>query len=314
MTQIRFEHFMTFTSADNIDDYIKEYARQGFMAEAGTARHPYGLRNGWVSFGPDYLEFCWVEDAALFSTGNDELHALRMALRPYGIGMLADDAQAVHDALIVRGYALPEVESRVPRDAPPGTLPAWSIQDIPRDILPGVLCFAVSYHARPKDMPWQVQVPPNTIYAISGATFVTAEPETRAAHWRDVLVPEESVQATELGSSVRIGPHHALWMTPAMVAATYGLSWTPASHERGELALLHLLAADLEIARTMLQQAGRQTRSIHVKGTRGEEALLVAPDARDGFTFLIRQQPVATWLQARTARTGETIHWAQDAA
>ena len=305
MNRVRFEHFMTFTSAANIDDYLKEYVAQGFVASPGTARHPYGLRNGSVEFGPDYLELCWVEDATLFATGNSELHALRAALHPHGIGLLTYDAQAQHDAWVARGYAMPNLESRIPRDAPPGTLPAWSIQDIPAEMTPGVLCFAVAYAARPINKAQPVVIPPNAVYAISGVTIVTAEPEKRAAGWRDFLAPCETVQTSEAEFGVWIGPHWAVWMTPEHFESAYGLPWKPPAHRRGELGLLHLLAVDLSVAEMMLQRAGRHTRPMVVNG---EASLLVAPDAHDGFTFLIWQQPIATWMQERMARSGENLY------
>jgi hypothetical protein len=33
----------------------------------------------------------------------------------------------------------------------------------------------------------------------------------------------------------------------------------------------------------------------------------VAPDERDGFAFLIRQQPAETWLEERLRRTNEKL-------
>lgn len=78
----------------------------------------------------------------------------------------------------------------------------------------------------------------------------------------------------------------------------------PAPYPYGELALLHLLASDLQTVQTMMEQAGRRTIPI---SEGGREELLVEPDARDGFVFAIRQQPVEMWLGERTARTGEKL-------
>ena len=54
MTNIQFDHFITFTSAINIDDYLEEYAAQGFVPEEKTVRHDPGLRNGFIFIGPEY--------------------------------------------------------------------------------------------------------------------------------------------------------------------------------------------------------------------------------------------------------------------
>ena len=69
MSAIRFDHLITFTSATSIDDHLKEYVAQGFVPHAQTVRHEPGLRNGFVSLGPDYLEFWWVEDEGAPSPG-----------------------------------------------------------------------------------------------------------------------------------------------------------------------------------------------------------------------------------------------------
>ena len=309
MANIRFDHFITYTSAANIDNYLKEYAAQGFVPFKKTVRHDPGLRNGAISFGLEYVEFCWVEDEALFVAADEVEKLLRTTPRPFGLGMIADNVQAVHDDWTARGYSVPDVWSKVPRDAAPDTPPVWSFQEIPGELLPGVSCFVLTYHTRPKDELEQVIIAPNTIYAVSGTTFVAMEPEARAIRWRNLLAPGEQVNQSEISFDVHIGPHHAMWMTPDAFQASYGLHWMPFTHPIGEFALLHLLASDLSVTKTMMEQSGRQSYSISL---RGEEELLIAPDTRDGFIFIIRQQPVEMWLQERMARTGEKLKLALD--
>jgi hypothetical protein len=82
------------------------------------------------------------------------------------------------------------------------------------------------------------------------------------------------------------------------------LDWTPPPHPCGDLALLHLLATDLSRAQAMFESAGRRIDALSVAG-RAE--LLVRPDERDGFAFLIHQQPAETWLEERLRRTGEKL-------
>lgn len=60
MTNIKLDHFITSTDADNIDAYLQEYRDAGFLVAEQTVRHEWGLRNGFVTFGPEYLEFVWV--------------------------------------------------------------------------------------------------------------------------------------------------------------------------------------------------------------------------------------------------------------
>jgi hypothetical protein len=304
MTNIRFDHFITYTSAEHIDDYVKEYAVQGFTPSETTVRHEPGLRNGFVFLGAEYIEFCWVEDEALFAAADAQDKALRAGRRPFGIGIVTDDVQALHEDWTARGYSVPDTVSKAPRDAPPDAPALWSFQDIPAELLPGVYSFALTYHARPRDAVKQVKIAPNSIYAIAGVTLVTPEPAARAACWRDLLAPGEPVTPTDIGFEVQIGPHLARWVTPAAYQAAYGLDWTPPPHPCGELALLHLLATDLSKAQAMLEAAGRRIDAISVAG---HSELLVTPDERDGFAFLIRQQPAETWLEDRLRRTGEKL-------
>jgi hypothetical protein len=259
--------------------------------------------------GPEYIEFCWVEDEELFAAADSEEKAYRAASRPFGIGMVSDDVQAVHDDWAARGYAIPGVWSKAPRDAAPEAPPLWSFQEIPSELLPGVDCFALTYHARPKDKVRQIKIAPNTIFAVSGVTFVAAVPESRATSWRDLLAPEQQVNRSAISFDVWIGPHHAMWMTPEAYEAAYGLKWVQCPHPAGELAIIHLLASDLGITKSMMEKSAKRIFPISVKG---EEALLVAPDPRDGFSFLIRQLPAEEWLQERIARTGENLELAQN--
>jgi hypothetical protein len=309
MTSVRFDHFITYTSAASIDDYLQEYAALGFAPEERTVRHDPGLRNGFVFIGPEYLEFCWVEDETLFETADEEDRLLRATPRPFGLGMVADDVQAVHDDWMARGFEMPDVSSGRPRDADPDTPPVWSFQAIPSELLPGAWVFALTYHLRAKDAERLFQVAPNTIYAISGVTFVTPEPEARATCWRNLLAPDEPIRQLGAAFSVQIGPHWAEWRTPGAYRSTYALDWIPHPLPHGELALLHLLATDVQAVKNLMEQAGRRSFPVSVAGG---EALLVAPDVRDGFVFVVRQQPVETWLRERVGRTGERLKLSLD--
>jgi len=308
MTGIRLDHIITYTSAECIDSYLKEYAALGFVPAKETVRHDPGLRNGFVFIGPEYVEFCWVEDETLFEEASAQQRLLCATPRPFGLGVVAWDVGAVHDDWTARGYELPEVSSSAPRDAPADSPPVWSFQMIPEELLLGAWCFVLTYHRRSKDKATEITIGPNTIYAISGLTFVAPEPEVRATSWRDLLAPEEAVKPLSHGYCVQIGAHRAAWMKADHFTATYGLDWVPFPQPVGEVAMLHMLASDLSAAKTTLEQSGRQTSTVIV-GV--EEALLVAPDPRDGLVFTVQQQPVEEWLQERKAKTGETLEVVQ---
>ena len=279
-------------------------AAQGFTPDEQTVRHEPGLRNRFIFLGTEYIEFCWVEDENLFAKAGEEEKSLRSAARPFGIGLIAEDVQAVHDDWTKRGYTVPAVWSKAPRDAAPDAPPVWSFQEIPSDLLPGASAFALTYHRRKKGDVTKTRIHPNSIFALSKVTFVSPNPNERAARWRDLLAPDEQVTASAASFDVHIGPHQASWMSPDAYQSVYQRQWMPAPHPFGEIAILHLLASDLQKVKSMLGNAGLQTINFTDSG---REALFVEPDPRDGFAFAVEEASVNAWLQQRTQRTGERI-------
>lgn len=311
MENVRLDHFITVANVPDIDEYMQEYGRAGFSVVERSARHEPGLRDRFVSFGPEYLEFAWVEDEEAFSTGQDRslfpnFAELRAGNRPFGIGLATDDARALRESWTGRGYTLPEVIEGLPRDAAPGSKPVWSFQPIPPDVVGGVVLFALTYHSRHGDVVRQVQVAPNTTYAIEGVTFVSASPEERAQRWRDLISPVGTVREEEDFCEVRTGPHFARWLTPLHYQEYLGLSYKEPPHAFAEMAAIHLLAEDLDRAEEMLAGAGRDVSRMPDPAS-GLDTLYVYPDPRDGFTFAIAQRPAQEWLAERTALTGEKL-------
>jgi hypothetical protein len=316
MTNAQFDHFITAANTPNIDNYLQEYENAGFLVADRTVRHDPGLRNGFVRFGPEYLEFVWVEDEKLFEEGAEtaifpQVRDLRAAFRPFGIGIDAADVRALREEWARRGYELPPVTDGVARDTPPGTPPIWSFLPIPLAVLRGAMTFALTYHTRPKDAPRRVQAAANTTYAIQGVTFTTDEPEVRAKQWRDLLAPDAEVLSKggyHGAFEVWIGPHLATWITPEHYQEDYGLSYKASPHPFGEIAVIHLLATDLDKAEETIG-AARQATRIPDKLT-GADTLLVPPDARDGFTFAVTGRPIEEWIRWREGVTGDKIELA----
>jgi hypothetical protein len=312
MNMLKFDHFITAIGDEQIDPYLEEYREAGFQVEEQTVQHHPGLLNGFIHFGPEYLEFVSVEDEELFEQGADtapfpDIRNLRAAQRPFAIGIVSDDVQALHDTLTERGYTVPGVTGGGPRDAEPGAQPVWSFLALP-PILEGALCFALTYHSRSEDAPRKVRIAPNTTFAISGVTFASDAPEERAKAWRDLLAPGGTIEQQEDGDicETSIPPHFAVWMKPEKFQDHYGFSWKASPHPYGELSVIHLLAQDLDRASQMLEAAGRSVTLLPDKRT-GVDTLYVSPDPRDGFTFAITQRPAQEWLNERTAATGEKL-------
>jgi hypothetical protein len=63
------DHVLTYAEASSIDEHLGSYRAAGIDVAGVTARHGGGVRNGFVNFGPEYLECVWVEDEAAFAAG-----------------------------------------------------------------------------------------------------------------------------------------------------------------------------------------------------------------------------------------------------
>lgn len=300
MPPIRFEHFITYTSASSIDDYLDDYHRAGFHILEGTARHDPGLRNGFLGFGPEYVEFCWVEDEARFATADAETKALREAARPFSIGMLTPDIHALHEQWVTLGYDPPPVWSKAPADAPADAEPAWSFQEIPTALEPGgTMCFILMYHRL--GPPREIVIAANTTYALAGVTFVTTDPVARAQAWGRLLAPAAALLRENGACTLDLGSHLADFLTPAEYERRYGQHRTPAPHAYGELAALHLFAEEVATAGAKLAGAGREVRQV------SQGQLYVAPDRRDGIAFVLSERPASDWIAWRSALTGEQL-------
>lgn len=312
MAMFRLDHFITAARVENIDSYLEEYRKAGFLVGERTVKHNPGLRNGFIYFGPEYLEFVWVEDERLFEQGADHamfkphLRTLRAGYRPFGIGIATDDVRALHDEWVGRGFELPPVIDGWARDSDRSTPPIWSFQPVPSEATAGALCFGLTYHTAPKDAVRKVKIAPNTTYATSGITFVSDEAEARAMSWRDLLAPDAVVSERDGGYQVVVKPHTLRWITPLDYQENYGLSYKPSPHPFGEMAVINVLATDLDVAEEYLAALDRRVSLIPDKAT-GKDTLLVPPDERDGFALVIAERPAEEWIEGRVAATGERL-------
>jgi len=303
---LRLDHLLTFVA--DLDAHLATYRRAGFLTNARTARWDPGLRNGFVRLWPEYLEFLWVEDEAAFAEGGaryytlggPDCHTVRQAGRPYGVGFYSDDVPALHEHWRARGYDLPKVAYWRLKGTPPEVPPDFAYQEIPLGLLPGAACFALtSYHPDPPQRR-EVWVAPNGSHALAGVSFVTGDPEARAAAWRRFLAPEAALRSDEGASHLHLGPHHLSWLTPDAYRQRYGKAWQPTPHALGELALTHLLAEDLGLFERGLAAAGWRV-------TRSADALQVAPHPEGGFAFSVTEYPADARLAERVAVTGERL-------
>jgi hypothetical protein len=303
----QFDHFLTFVKTANIDEYVEQYQALGFVVSDETRLYKPGLRNRFITLGCEYLELVWVENEKDFAKGGTEefarmfsdLPTLRQAARPFSIGFITDDVEALHREWTLRGYNLPDVWSF----APPGIPPILSFQEIPENLLPGVSCFAITYHNTSSPQAHPVQRAANTTYAVEGVTFVSTIPEEAASRWQTLLNPEIGVTMEQNIYAVMVPPHVAWWMTPQVFQEHYHVTWIPTPHRYGHLAAIHLLAENLDIAANILGQHSTK----HVNSVRQEKILVVSPTNADGITFIVRESPIERWRDGRSRVTGERI-------
>jgi hypothetical protein len=293
--KVQLDHLMTYTNAPSLEEVLEGYRRAGFSVGDSTRRHEPGLRNGFVSIGPEYLEICWVEDEETFRRGDPHGHELIEDPRVCGIGFTCGDLRALREAWSDQGIRLPEPWAASERGSDEG--PKWTFQELPVRLLPGAGCFLLSYH-RPRP---PFRVGPNTIFGLEGVTLVTPVPERRALRWQAVLAPESEVEE-EAGGGFRLDldPHFVRWLSAEVFVQRFGRHFRPAIHPMGDTAAVHLLAEDIGEALRWLESAGRRTE------LRADGGLLCEPAPRDGVLFVIRQASFEAWLRGRRAR-GEVL-------
>ncbi|HUO56025.1 MAG TPA: VOC family protein [Candidatus Paceibacterota bacterium] len=287
-------HVISFADVRNVDQYLRRYKKAGFSVNPQTIRHAPGKRNGFVDFGPDYIEFFWVEDEKEFNAKGAYQKFFRENPRPFGIAFDSKNVDAFHKRAIKNGFKLKPTWSKAMKEAD-DEKPWWAFQDIPLKSLPGAWSFMLTYLRRDWEKVRTVSIPPNTIYGLTGITFITKRPGVQAARWRDFLGGTPLKLAANTARFV-LGPHSLEWMTDSAYVQTYGAVRSPVNHAEHanmqEIALIHLVAADIARAGKMLKANGFRT-------TQSEKGLFIKPDTRDGFAFLVTEENPKAWLKTR---------------
>ena len=289
-------HIISFTKAKSIDSYLKKWKKAGFVVGKKTVRHEPGLRNGFVYFGPEYIEFSWVEDETLFQK---EAKAYQKSIRhnpsPYGIAFESSDVNVLHRRLRRAGYNVPETYSKGPRDADASVI-WWSFQSIPFRYLPGAWTFALTYELRKNQRKARkLTIGRNTLFAVAGLTFVTKYPRQRVSTWKKFLATSTLKKITTDRYQLIFGPHRLEWMTPNAYEEEYGLKieMRRGHQEIRELTLIHLFAESLLKAKLILRKNKFNVRS-------DKDRLLIGPQKNDGFCFSVTEKKVKNWLQERS--------------
>jgi hypothetical protein len=117
MSTVQIDHILTFSNVANIDEYIRRNQERGFVVSQDTFRYKPGLRNRFMSLGPEYIELVWVEDEPAFDArGTEEfarmfpnLPELRRAGRPFSIDFKTSDVETLHRNWAERGLQVPDL-------------------------------------------------------------------------------------------------------------------------------------------------------------------------------------------------------------
>ena len=297
-------HIISFARVSNIDTYIKRYKKAGFHVDAVAVRHAPGKRNRFIYFGTEYIELFWIEDKKKFKKANEIEKYFSVYPRPFGMAFEAKDLKEFRKKALRKGYNLKPIWSKGPSDKDQSD-PWWTFLDVPIRYLPGIWTFALTYVKRDWNKPRKVHIGKNTIFGIAGVTFVSNKPKMRAEKWRQFLGGKQITQSERGCYKIEAGLHNYTWMTPTLHSKKYGqLQTLKSKHKKyAELSIVHLLAVDLNVAKKMLERA---SFDVHEH----DDGLLVYPDKRDGFMFLVTLGDVTLWLQTRK-RHGVKVEFPQ---
>ncbi len=285
-------HIISFADVPNIDRYLERYKKAGFVVDQNTVRHAPGKRNGFVNFGPDYIEFCWVENQSEFNKKETASHKFfQRNPRPFGVAWESKNVDAFHKKAVKLGFKLKPTWSKTMKEANDSN-PWWTFQDIPQKYLPGAWSFMLTYVRRDWTRPYTVSIGKNTIYGLTGMTFITQRPQKRAATWQKLLGGK-----LEKPTRLILGPHFLEWLTPAEYRNVHGAIKSPLQKRftnMQEIALIHLVAKDIHKARSMLVR-----NSFRVQD--GKNGFSIIPDKRDGFAFHVMQMDPKKWAKTRNS-------------
>lgn len=150
---------------------------------------------------------------------------------------------------------------------------------------------SLARHNTPPSPVHTLQRAANTTYAVEGISMVSAAPADAARRRQTLLNADAALTADEDVYTVSVPPHTIWWLTPEGFHARYGVRWSSTSNRAGQIAAIHVLAEDLDVAATSLAH-GADTDVVTV---RNDARLVVAPTGEDGVLLIIRAYPLEQW-------------------
>lgn len=282
-----FDHVFSPVRDNDLDATLARFERAGFLLNPKKVRHPCGRLTGFVQLTESYLEFLSVIDEAEFAreaTWVDRF--FRTNPHPYGIGALTTRARAIHRALSPHFPEMPPVTTRAPVGR---EKPAWTFCSMSPRAFAGAFVFALQYHGRRRVKP-KLQHGQNTIFALGGFTFCSAEPDRARSTWKRTL--ERVTRVTASGPKLRHGAQEVEWISFDEYRQRTRHPYRGGHEHFGGIAGIKLLCSDIGKACRRLVGGGFQCV------LESQTNAFFEPDPNTGYTFELIQQGPARFLRS----------------
>ena len=249
------------------------WQRLGFTVTPRGRHVGWGTANYCLMLESGYVELLGIVDPAQFTNDLDKFLLEREGL--LGLAFAAPDAAATARALTTVGFH-PDGPKDLKRllELPEGdALPAFRLVFLPQAELPELRAFFCQ-HLTPELVrrpEWLVH--PNGARRLAALTVASDRPAALAAAYGR-LFGGEALRQERDALAVSVGPSELRFMTPAALAARYGVVALPA-HRVPWMAVQTIAVADLANADVVLRQNGIDFKH---EGRR----LLIRPEAATG--------------------------------
>lgn len=263
-----------------VEEHLARYDAAGFVVSDHIADWDPGLRCGFVSLWPEYLELLTVADEAAYAAHADaELRADRTHGAIHAVELYSKDTQRVHDALAGRWDQLPDVETARLATTAPEAPPDFYFLALPA--LPGTRATTMTSTFADAAMRRFVNLAPNGVFGLAGLTIVVEDPVGARRAWAEVTEP---------------GVHRLELLTPS--------EWQERGAAPGRdtgVVCLHLVSQDVE--RTVVAMTGAGW----VAGDPIDGRRHLLPHPADGVRFTVEPGDVGDWLRRRREVLGERL-------
>lgn len=304
MVFIREDHFLAFTTAKVLNEYLNEYERAGFLS-MGTLNHNLGKKIGFIKFSPEYIELHWIENQEEFdSKANDfwvqaskSNDIFSVAFAVDNINQLNNYWESLNIDVMEPGYI------KVPGSKAEYN---FAIVNTPEGLMNGIHTFFVQYLSKeyalayPENEPKKIEISPNGIYAIKGLTMLISDSSIDLERWAQALhIDKKSISKKRMF----VGPHEITIKTYDEFNNLFQDKASILTESSSTTCLIHLLTVELRRTQEYLSKVN--WKCMYLKSSKEREIYLNPP--RDGFKFIISQMDINDYMKLRKERSGELL-------